>query len=156
MGCVTSCFETSDFGLRKLSIPYHGSWAVSRRLVRRPNSIVLTFQYPTTGRGLCHAGKGRAEQCRGMLSIPYHGSWAVSRRHKPRRLARVELLSIPYHGSWAVSRTGGHFMCLFGRTFQYPTTGRGLCHSYRTAMQSVIRYANFQYPTTGRGLCHIR
>ncbi len=42
-------------------------------------SVVAYFQYPTTGRGLCHVltyANAVGESV--GLSIPYHGSWAVS------------------------------------------------------------------------------
>ncbi len=86
-----------------LSIPYHGSWAVSPEILPKGRVRRANFQYPTTGRGLCHVDQ-------------------PPRAHGPRPL------SIPYHGSWAVSRlidAGGRAPQF---TFQYPTTGRGLCH----------------------------
>ncbi len=165
MGCVTEVGRIKLLILAALSIPYHGSWAVSpagggscaltapatfntlprvvgcvtwdrvladRWYTARPLPqlhTLLNFQYPTTGRGLCHPTVVVAYDIDERLSIPYHGSWAVSHvrlQHRP----------------------------LSSASFQYPTTGRGLCHDSGARRGRRAAQDGFQYPTTGRGLCH--
>ncbi len=119
----------------------------------RADEDVVDFQYPTTGRGLCHTIAAVVLPIVAVLSIPYHGSWAVSRDGDRRRARLME----PFN---TLPRVVG---CVTARPqqqrrqselpFQYPTTGRGLCH---TGSSSPSRRSSvvFQYPTTGRGLCH--